>query len=327
MVLGTTVIHVLIYGPMFHVVSLFVGMFVTVPVLLAAWFFGARAGLAAGLATFPLNSVLGFAFTDSENADFIRRGGFMGSGAEMLVGYVVGLVRDLNAKAQEHASEMERTEQALMSLRRKLVEVQEEERRNIARDLHDEIGQVLTGRKLLLEARGETPSADDGNRRQAIDLLDDLMRKVRDLSLDLRPSMLDEMGLVPTLYWMVRRYSSQTGVDVELAHDTLDGRLGDSVETAAYRIVQEALTNVARHASTDSARVPLHQANGTLGIVVEDHVAGFDPEEVLSRSSLVGLAGIRERAQLLGGTLQVESGEGEGTRVRVALPTGESGPT
>ena len=97
LVLGTTVIHVLIYGPMFHVVGLSVGMFVTFPVLLAAWFFGARVGLAAGLATFPLNSVLGFAFTDSEYADFLRRGGFMGSGAEMLVGYVVGLVRDLNA--------------------------------------------------------------------------------------------------------------------------------------------------------------------------------------------------------------------------------------
>lgn len=222
---------------------------------------------------------------------------------------------------------MERTEQALMSLRRKLVEVQEEERRNIARDLHDEIGQVLTGLKLLLEASDGAPSGAEVGRRQAIDLVDDLMRKVRDLSLDLRPSMLDEMGLVPTLHWMVRRYSSQTGVDVELAHDTLDGRLGDSVETAAYRIVQEALTNVARHASTDSARVSLHQANGTLGIVVEDDGAGFDPEEVFSRSSLVGLAGVRERAQLLGGTLQVESGEGEGTRVRVTLPTGESGPT
>jgi signal transduction histidine kinase len=144
---------------------------------------------------------------------------------------------------------------------------------------------------------------------------------VRDLSLDLRPAMLDDLGLLHALLWHLERYTGQTGVYVGLAHTGIEGqRLSPEIETAAYRIVQEALTNVARHANVDKVKVNVSADAENLSVQISDLGKGFDPQAALATGESSGLAGMRERAQLLGGTLTIESSAGAGTTVIALLP-------
>lgn len=212
----------------------------------------------------------------------------------------------------------------LQKLSRQLLEVQEAERRHIARELHDEVGQALTGLKLLLDMSTRLPAGEaTANLGEAQAMIHELMALVRDLSLDLRPAMLDDLGLLPTLLWHLDRYTNQTHVCVTFKHAGLEGRrFAPQVETAAYRIVQEALTNVARHAGVSEVTVRLWTDQDTLSVQVKDRGAGFDPEATLATSDTIGLAGMRERAVLLGGQLTIESVPGAGTYVTAELPLG-----
>jgi signal transduction histidine kinase len=212
----------------------------------------------------------------------------------------------------------------LQTLSRQLLEVQEAERRHIARELHDEVGQALTGLKLLLDMSTRLPTDEaTANLGEAQAMVNELMALVRDLSLDLRPAMLDDLGLLPTLLWHFDRYTAQTDVGVTLKHARLEGRrFRPEVETAAYRIVQEALTNVARHAGVSEVWVRLWADQETLGVQIEDRGTGFEPEAALTAGATTGLAGMRERAVLLGGQLTVESAPGAGTCVTAELPLG-----
>jgi signal transduction histidine kinase len=237
----------------------------------------------------------------------------------------------------------------LQALSRQLLEVQEAERRHIARELHDEVGQALTGLKLLLDMSTRTPT-DEGSGaapgrpspneeglvgrpspngdlrklhdlREAQAMVNELMALVRDLSLDLRPAMLDDLGLLPTLLWHFERYTTQTYVRVTFKHSGLEGRrFRPEVETAAYRIVQEALTNVARHAGVGEVWVRSWADQEALGVQIEDQGSGFEPEAALAAGATTGLAGMRERAVLSGGQLTVESTPGAGTCVTAELP-------
>jgi len=209
----------------------------------------------------------------------------------------------------------------LQALSRRLVEVQEAERRGIARELHDEIGQLLTGLKLLLDmstrVRGDAVKVRLG---EAQSVANELMARVRELSLDLRPAMLDDLGVLPALLWHFERFTELSKVQVLFRHSGLEGRrFSPEVETAAYRIVQEALTNVARHAKVAEVAVRLWVDENTLGLRIEDRGAGFDPEATLSGAASSGLAGMRERAALLGGRLTVTSTPGSGTQVMAEL--------
>ncbi len=201
------------------------------------------------------------------------------------------------------------------------MEVQEAERRKIALELHDEIGQVLTGLKLGLEIGSRLPAHEVGaSLDQARALVNDLMARVRKLSLDLRPPMLDDLGLLPTLLWHLEHYTAQTQVRVNFKHSGIEKRrFAPDVETAAYRLVQEALTNVARHAHAPEASVRLSTHRQTLLIEVEDIGSGCDVESVLMASETSGLAGMRERVVLLDGRLTVESRPGMGTRLTAEL--------
>ena len=212
----------------------------------------------------------------------------------------------------------------LQILSQRLVEVQENERRYIARELHDEIGQYLTGLKLVLDMATRSPGGDgDDNLNEALALADELMAQVRNLSLDLRPTMLDDLGLVPALLWHCGRYTDQTGVHVDFRHTHLEGRrFRSEVETAAYRIAQEALTNVARHAAVDNVTVRLWVEQDALSVQVIDQGAGFDPDDPLISDTSSGLVGMRERAVLLGGELTIESAPGAGTCLSAKLPLG-----
>jgi signal transduction histidine kinase len=219
-------------------------------------------------------------------------------------------------------TQLRNDQENLQSLSQRLIAIQEMERRSIARELHDEIGQALTGIGITLEMSTQLPAdALQGSLRQAHALVVELMDRVSQLSLDLRPALLDDLGLLPALLWHLDRYSLQTKVDAILQHSGLDDkRFAPEVETAAYRIVQEALTNVARYAHVDQAKVTLWFDQNILGIQVEDEGSGFDPEEEQSTGNSGGLLGIKERVLLLGGKLTIESAVGLGTRLLAEVP-------
>lgn len=233
--------------------------------------------------------------------------------------FIHGVAFDISElKTAEEA--LKKSTEQLKTLSRRLMEVQEQERRNIALELHDEIGQVLTGLKLTLEVSTKLPAAELGDSLgRARGLVNELMARVRKLSLDLRPAMLDDLGLLPTLLWHIEHYTAQTHVKVNFKHSGLEvERFTPDVETTAYRIVQEALTNVARHANVQEATVRVWTHQDTLSIKVADAGNGFDVEAAVTRETS-GLAGMRERAMLAGGQLKIESRVGEGTRLLAEL--------
>jgi PAS domain S-box-containing protein len=208
----------------------------------------------------------------------------------------------------------------LRSLSRRLLEVQEQERRHLARELHDEIGQALTGLKFTLEKGAHSPAEElRATLQEAQALLRDVSCRVRDLSLRLRPTMLDDLGLAPALLWLFERFTVQTGVRVAFEHALPPDRFPPAVETAAFRIVQEALTNAARHASVEEVAVRLWMDAAAVGVQVEDHGTGFEAA-ALAAGRTGGLSGMHERATLLGGRLEIESTLGLGTRVTAELP-------
>ncbi len=209
----------------------------------------------------------------------------------------------------------------LRALSQRLLEAQEAERRALAAEMHDEIGQLLTGLNLLLlsiDPHGDA-AAVAAYLSQARRTVGELIARVRHLSLDLRPPMLDDLGLRPTLDWLAERYTAQTRVRVHLSQIGIDRRFSPMLELVVYRIIQEALTNVARHAETTEVTVRVWTENDQLHVLVEDQGRGFDPAALDPyRSS--GLSGMSERVALLGGALTITSAPGVGTSIRAALP-------
>lgn len=213
-----------------------------------------------------------------------------------------------------------RLRQRLEMHSRRVVKAQESERRRIARELHDEIGQSLTALKLALEDHDRLPPEEVATRvARARELTGELLRYVHDLSLDLRPAVLDDLGLWPALLWLVERYSAQTGIEVALSCSGLEEPLDPEVEIAAYRIVQEGLTNVARHADVERAAVKCNVGRSALHVEVVDEGAGFDID-ALPIAQRTGLVGMEERARATGGQLCVRSERGQGTTVVAHLP-------
>ena len=225
-------------------------------------------------------------------------------------------------------ADLRRALRSITALSRRLLTVQEDERGRLARELHDEIGQHLTGLKLTLDATALAVANGAGQRAILADAratAGELIDRVREIATELRPPVLDDLGLLDALAGHCARFTRQTGVAVRFDRAGLDGRrFPPSVEVAAYRIIQEALTNVARHAHVATARVWLRVHGTTLEGGVEDVGAGCDPARLESERS-VGMAGMRERAQILGGRLTVVSVEGQGTRVTFELPLSVAG--
>jgi len=238
---------------------------------------------------------------------------------------ILSTLADQTALAIENARLYERMRAArdrLQALSRQMVEVQEAERRHIARELHDEIGQILTGLKLVVEMSTTLPAKRvEASMGEALTLVNELAARVRSLSLDLRPTTLDDLGLAPALRWHFERYTTQTNVRVIFKHTGVEGRrFAPEIETTVYRIVQEALTNVARHSGASEVTARLWADQNTLGIQIEDQGAGFDSELVLTDGTSSGLSGMYERAALLGGQLTVKSAPGTGARLTAEFP-------
>jgi signal transduction histidine kinase len=217
------------------------------------------------------------------------------------------------------------TARDLQRLSSQLLTAQEEERRSIARELHDEVGQVLTAIKVELAVAQrslEAAGADADALRDAKTITDGALHTVRDLSRLLHPAMLDDLGLGATIDWYLKGFGKRHGVHIELLQDRMDERLTPDIEAGVYRIVQEALTNVAKHAQASTCRVFLQRLTHTVLVTVEDDGIGFRPEEVSSAGASrgIGLVGIRERVTQLRGDLRLESAPGKGTRLTVELP-------
>ncbi|MBI5943909.1 MAG: PAS domain-containing protein [Chloroflexi bacterium] len=211
----------------------------------------------------------------------------------------------------------------LADLSRRLVEVHEAESRAIGRELHDQIGQMLTALKLTLEiASQQPPELREKKNKQTQELVNDLLKRVSALSLELRPPMLDDLGLIPALLWHISRFEEQTGIAVGFKHSGAEGRrFSAEVETTAYRVIQEAFTNIARHARAGRTRLEVHAGSGQMKIQIEDDGAGFDPQAAFKKHR--GLSGMRERINLLGGSFRIESQPGKGTKKFIQLPLKE----
>lgn len=253
-------------------------------------------------------------------------------GVALVVGVTVAVIAVLYAGRlerqlrQQRSRDMELTHE-LQDLSAKLVTVQEEERRHIARELHDEIGQALTAIKVELayaqrsveQAHGPTTVL-----QAARNITDSALHQVRDLSYLLHPAALDEFGLVSAIDAHLKSFARRHRVAVELTHHGMDGRLPPAIESAAYRIVQEAVTNIAKHAHATECRVSLER-NDALRITIEDNGSGFDVQAVRTSDRRgLGLIGMRERASHLNGAVHVDSDPGRGTRITVELPVRRS---
>jgi PAS domain S-box-containing protein len=234
------------------------------------------------------------------------------------------MARDhLELRVRDRTRELAKANRSLRRLSQQVLEVQERERRTIALELHEEIGQALTGAKMLLELveRSRSVTSTDSERiREARTAVDEALEQVRDLSLDLRPGVLDSLGLLPALRWLFERYTRQTGVQVRFSADGLDQRLPASIEIGVYRLIQEALTNVSRHAGADWVTVQVETTVETLTLYVVDSGVGFEAEEALAVGHSTGLAGMIERASLLGGTAAISSMPGAGTTIEATIP-------
>ena len=234
---------------------------------------------------------------------------------------VQGTARDITGRKQ--------AQEALQMFSRQLIEAQEEERRRIALELHDQIGQVLTVVKMNLTSVQRVCPAPEAARyiKDNTDLVDEALRLVRDLSFDLRPLLLDDLGLVTALRWYVERYAERTGVgaDFHVELPSNDDRFSRDVETACFRIVQEALTNIGRHARAKQVSIQLTGDKCDLFLSIKDDGIGFDLNLLRTRpprAATLGLLGMQERARAAGGTIEIDSALSKGTEIRLRFPIG-----
>ena len=247
-------------------------------------------------------------------------------GLTIALGFVLAIfstrkILKLESTSAQHYTEISHARVELKQLSARLLEAQEEERRLISRELHDEVGQALTG--VLLEManlsnliRNREESALSKKADEIKKLLEESIGVVRNMALLLRPSMLDDLGLVPALQWQAREASKRSGIWVKVAAEQVSEELTEDHKTCVYRIVQEALHNIIQHANARNVRITVSQEPDRLLLSVQDDGRGFNPPQERG----MGLIGMEERVSALGGRLVVESARGEGTLLRVALP-------
>ncbi len=242
-------------------------------------------------------------------------------------GALIGAVSCLQDVTERKRTEerLQESHDKLQLLSRRLVESQETERRHIARELHDEVGQALTVAEMNLQAmvQSSRTASVKGRLQESLQAVERVLAQVRDLSLNLRPSMLDDLGLEPALRWYASRQASVAGLSHEFRADAFADRLDPLIETACFRVAQEALTNVARHARARTVAVELRQEDGRLRLSVRDDGVGFEVAALRERAVLgasLGLLSMEERAVLVGGGFECRSAPGQGTEVHAWFP-------
>ncbi len=270
-------------------------------------------------------------FQEEQNELLLVRGGlrrqvWQTTATAGLLGLVIALVATRQAGRlerhirEQHALELDQKRE-LERLSSQLLHVQEEERRRIARELHDEVGQALGAIKLelaVVEGRlGSSLAA--GELAEARSITDRALQSVRELAQLLHPAMLDDLGLPDTARWYLQNFSRRTGIRTELDIAPQAGRLKPDLEVCLYRVIQETVTNVGRHAAATTCKVTVVRYTDKILATIEDDGVGFDPA-LRGGTRGLGLVSLRERVTGLGGRLEVDSGAGRGTRVVAELP-------
>lgn len=230
--------------------------------------------------------------------------------------------RAARARAEEELAEAHQRQRMLS---RRLIRAQERERADIARELHDEVGQAFTALKIQLEMLRRAKDAADSATRidECAEIVGTALAQVRNLSLGLRPPQLDEFGLISALRSHVERMARTGTTEISFEADPQIGRLHPDIEIACFRIAQEALTNALRHAQADRIRIMLRINADTLALIVKDNGRGFDvrlANEQALRGTSMGVAGLQERALLAGGSVRIDSEVGSGTEVVARFP-------
>lgn len=246
-------------------------------------------------------------------------------------------MRDITRAHEQLFARLIEGERRFRGLAKAVWKVQEDERRRLARELHDGLGQTLTAlthqlERLREKLGGNVPADLAAWLDDSVEMARLALNESRELSRLLRPPVLDDLGLAAALSWLARTLEQRTGLKVELTLDPLDERLDPDLETLVFRIIQEALTNVLRHAGADRAQVAVHRAGESLELRVADAGRGFDPRTVLSGGGAVsataaagsGLRGMRDRLELFGGRLEITSTPGQGTVVSAMVPLAEA---
>ncbi len=255
--------------------------------------------------------------------DYLIKGNYARLGAAIAREVKEAAIRRARRKGER---ELREARLRLQSLSNRMLLIQEAERRHIARELHDEIGQSLTAMKLNLDAlqRRLAGHAALPLAVEATAIAEGLLDQVRKLSLDLRPPQLDDLGLAAALSWLVKRHGRAEGPSIVLDTPELPSRLDAQIETACFRVAQEALTNALRHAGARIIRIALRQGDGQFELQVRDDGCGFDMAAVQNlalQGGSLGLIGMNERVLLAGGTLHIDAHPGAGTTVGAVFPS------
>jgi two-component system sensor histidine kinase UhpB len=249
------------------------------------------------------------------------------SGERSLRAPLTGLEPQADQLARTFNMMLEAIDDANRQRASQIINAQEEERKRVARELHDETSQVLTSLLISLAVLEESISSSEARNRIADTrrLAHQTLRAIRNLSLDLRPSALDDLGLLPALRWYIKEYQQKFSLSVDFQSSGLKERLPTEIETVVYRIVQEALTNVARHAQAHTVQVRVEGDAETIQVTISDDGNGFKMERYQQtlepgQEHGWGMVGMRERANLIGGTLRITSDSGKGTTIYTSIP-------
>jgi len=242
----------------------------------------------------------------------------------LLAAFSTRKILGLETETAERYQEISGARAELKALSARLVAAQENERRTISRELHDEVGQALTG--VLVEManlstliRGQDPDQVEAKADEIKKLIENSISVVRNMALLLRPSMLDDLGLVPALQWQAREVSKRSGIWVKVAAEQVPEDLPEEHKTCVYRIVQEGLHNIVQHAQARHVSVTVRQEPGRLLLAIQDDGKGFQPQQERG----MGLVGIEERVSYLGGKFEVDSAPGRGAILNIMLPLGD----
>ncbi len=235
---------------------------------------------------------------------------------------VFAITRDITERIRSEEN-TKKAEDRLRFLTRRLIDTREDECKRISLELHDAMGQALTAIGFNLSLlRNDIPDSCRELLDDTISIVDNMSDQVRNLSLDLRPSMLDDLGLIPTLRWFLNSFTRRTKIKTKLEAVEFDEYRNENLEITIYRIVQESLNNVAKHAKAKNVVISLKREITRITGFIQDDGKGFDINKIFKGSGEkhIGLLSMKERISILGGTFKIQSGNGKGTRINIEIP-------